>query len=159
MIYFLTKTVFLDHSYNPDHGAAAPWACWRSIARLLQAPGFSTHCAPPLRNSRCDDSTQQLSMLAAAAAAERAPKRGARGAVAAAVRQLWRRQADRRAKAGLLCESRRDTAAQLWRTRNRKLLLKLTRGTSMVMKFQAMKKGPSKNKCAPKGHLFCKQCL
>ena len=75
----------------------------------------------------------------AAAAAERAPKRGARGPVAA-VRQLWRRQADRRAQAGLLCESRRDTAAQLWRTRNRKLLLKLTRGTSIVMELQALKK-------------------
>ena len=51
------------------------------------------------------------------AAAERAPKRGARGPVAAkgagaqaVVRQLWRRQADRRVQAGLLCESRRDTA-------------------------------------------------
>ena len=80
------------------------------------------------------------------AAAERAPKRGARGPVAAkgagaqaVVRQLWRRQADRRVQAGLLCESRRDTAAQLWRTRNRKLLLKLTRGTSMVMELQVLK--------------------
>ena len=89
------------------------------------------------------------------AAAERAPKRGARGPVAAkgagaqaVVRQLWRRQADRRVQAGLLCESRRDTAAQLWRTRNRKLLLKLTRGTSIVMEFQAMKKEPSRNICA-----------
>ena len=87
--------------------------------------------------------------MPAAAAAERAPKRGARGPAAvaaaargpaaAAVRQLWRRQADRRVQAGLLCESRRDTAAQLWRTRNRKLLLKLTRGTSMVMEFQVLK--------------------
>ena len=83
--------------------------------------------------------------MPAAAAAERAPKRGARGPAAvrgpaaAAVGQLWRRQADRRVQAGLLCESRRDTAAQLWRTRNRKLLLKLTRGTSMVMEFQVLK--------------------
>ena len=74
-----------------------------------------------------------MAVAAAAAAA------AARGPAAAAVRQLWRRQADRRVQAGLLCESRRDTAAQLWRTRNRKLLLKLTRGTSMVMEFQVLK--------------------
>ena len=103
------------------------------------------------RNSRCDDSTQQLSMPAAAAAPARRQRqqnghqnegRGGRwqrcGSYGGARQTGGSRQA---------CFVKVE-GTQLWRTRNRKLLLKLTRGTSIVMEFQAMKKEPSRNICA-----------
>ena len=79
---------------------------------------------------------------AAAAAAERAPKRGARGPVAA-VRQRCQRcgsygGARQTGGSRQACFVKVE-GTQLWRTRNRKLLLKLTRGTSMVMEFQVLK--------------------
>ena len=76
------------------------------------------------------------------AAAERAPKRGARGPVAA-VRQLWRRQADRRVQAGLLCESRRDTALA---DTESKAATKVNQGHEHGYRVSSFE---SKNKCTP----------
>ena len=90
------------------------------------------------RNSRCDDSTQQLSITAAAPARRQQnghqnEGRGGRwqrcGSYGGARQTGGSRQA---------CFVKVE-GTQLWRTRNRKLLLKLTRGTSMVIEFQVLK--------------------
>jgi hypothetical protein len=109
---------------------------------LHRGPHYATLCEQQMwwQHSAAEHGSSRTGTKTRGASREGQPAAGSGRRRQAAGRQLvadgGRQQAGR--QAGLLGESRRDTA-QLWRTRNRKLLLKLTRGTSIVMEFQALK--------------------